>query len=52
MKRDNPFFDTMRWVLVGGVIGLLLYLGHLIFLHQEQSEVDDHSSYSSTAGRL
>lgn len=34
MKRDNPFLDTLRWVLFGAVVELLLYLGHLIFLHQ------------------
>ena len=50
MKLDNPFFDTLRWVLLGGIIGLVLFLGHLFLLHQEKDEVDDHSSYSSQDG--
>ena len=47
MKRDNPFLDTLRWVLLGGVIGLILYLGHRFFWHPDKDEVDDHSSHSS-----
>lgn len=44
VKLKNPFLDTLRWVLLGGVIGLLVYLGHLALLHEEEMEVDDHSS--------
>lgn len=47
MKRDRPLLDTLRWVLVGGVIGVILYIGHLFMLHQNEEEVDDHSNYSS-----
>lgn len=47
MKRDNPFLDALRWVLFGGIIGVILYLGHLFLMHEEEDEVDDHSSYSS-----
>lgn len=49
MKRDNPFLDKLRWVLLGGLIGLILYLGHFFVSHQED-KLDDHSSYSSQVG--
>lgn len=51
MKRDNPFLDTVRWVLLGGIIGVILYLGHLFFMHPEEDEVDDHSTYSTQNGQ-
>lgn len=47
MKQDIPFLDTLRWVFLGGFIGVILYLGHLFLLHQDEDEVDDHSTYSS-----
>jgi hypothetical protein len=47
LKRDNPFVDALRWVFLGGIIGVILYLAHLFLLHEEKDEVDDHSSYSS-----
>lgn len=51
MKRDRPLLDTLRWVLVGGVVGLILYIGHLFLLHQDEEEMDDHPSYSSQNGQ-
>ena len=47
MKWDNPFLDSLRWVLLGGIIGVVFYLGHLFLLHEDTDEVDDHSSYYS-----
>lgn len=49
MKRDNPFLNTLRWVFLGGFIGVILYLGHVFLLHQD--EVDDHSTYSGGDGQ-
>ena len=51
VKLKNPFVDTLRWVLLGGVVGLLVYLGHLALLHEKEKEVDDHSSYASQDAR-
>lgn len=47
MKRDHPFLDALRWVFLGAIIGVILYLGHLLLMHPDEEEVDDHSSYSS-----
>lgn len=46
MKLENPYLDTLRWVLLGGLIGLILYIGHRLLLHEEE-KVDDHSAHFS-----
>ena len=30
MRKDNQFFDTMRWVLLGCIVGGLIYLAHVL----------------------
>lgn len=52
MRRDKPFFDTIRWVVLGGIVGVILYFGHLYFLHPDQDEIDNHGTYSSEGGQL
>jgi len=47
VKWGNPFLVTLKWMLLGCIVGLIQYLGHLLLLHQEESEVDDHSRDSA-----
>ena len=45
MKKERPVFDTIRWVLLGAVIGLILYLLHVPVAHEESEEVDNHAAF-------
>ena len=51
MKKERPFLDTMRWVLVGGLVGLILYLLHVPLAHEESVEVDNHAAFYGEGGR-
>ena len=46
-KKERPFLDTMRWVLIGGLVGLLIFLAHVLISHEPEEEIDNHSSYSN-----
>jgi hypothetical protein len=47
VKKERPFFDTIRWVLLGGLVGLLIFLAHLLLSHDPEAEIDDHASFSN-----
>lgn len=48
MNRDRPFRDTLRWVLIGVSIGLLIFIGHRLLVHNKSTE-DDHNSFDESA---
>lgn len=43
MRQDNQFFDTMRWVLLGCIVGGLIYLAHVLISHDPEDEIDNHA---------
>ena len=45
MKKERPVFDTLKWVLVGAFVGLMLYLAHVPVAHDESEEVDNHAAF-------
>lgn len=46
-KLERPFFDTIRWLLLGGFVGLLIFLAHALITHDPKQEIDDHASSSN-----
>lgn len=45
-KEERPFFDTLRWVLLGGLVGLLIFLAHVFISHDPEEEIDNHADFS------
>ena len=43
VRKDNQFFDTMRWVLLGCIVGGLIYLAHVLISHDPEDEIDNHA---------
>ena len=46
-KRERPVFDTIRWLLLGGFVGLLIFLAHVLITHDPEDEIDNHASFSN-----
>ena len=50
MRKDNQFFDTMRWVLLGCIVGVLIYLAHVLISHDPEDEIDNHAKFYEENG--
>lgn len=44
MKKDRPIMSTLRWVIFGAIIGILIYVVHVLVSHEPKPPAHEHEN--------